>query len=167
MRRLLPVCLLLGACASTDLEAELRRVKMERDQAVLEAQRAKLEAEQATLDAEKKQMQAIEAINQAKAECKEQKAAAPDPASLPATVVQGKFKFKGGKPAEVTMHVAGMGIDESFTSDAKGRIAIELPVGSYSMSLKAKGYRDKMSTLEVPAKGEGERYEFSETLVRK
>jgi multidrug efflux pump subunit AcrA (membrane-fusion protein) len=166
MRRLIPICVVFFGCASTDLEAELRRVKLERDQAVLEAQRARLTGDQAKLDAQRTQMLAAQELARAKSACKEEPPP-PDPATLPATVVQGKFKFKGGKSTVVTMHVAGMGIDESFTSDKKGRIAIELPVGSYSMSLKAKGYREKLTPLDVPAKAEGERYEFTETLDRK
>ena len=98
--------------------------------------------------------------------CAEKAAPAPTPVPDQTTVVQGKFKFSG-KATVVEMHVAGMGIDESFNSNRKGQIAIELPVGSYQVSLQAKGYREKVITLDVPARAEGKRFEFSEKLERK
>jgi hypothetical protein len=155
----LPLALTLAACASTDLEHEVRRARLERDQALVEAQRARIEADRALLEAEKLRMEAERALARPCAE--------PAPPVAPATtIVQGTFDF-AGKPTVVEMHVAGMGIDESFRSDKKGKIAIELPVGTYQLRLHAEGYREKVVTLDVTAPPPGEdRFRFAERLER-
>lgn len=125
------------------------------------------------IEAEKLMLQARELKLQAEmkmqAQCAPKGEAKPkpvDPSTLPLTVLQGEFKFSGGRPTAVSMHVAGMGIDETFKSDSRGRIAVELPAGNYQVSLTAKGYRDRVLSFDLPALPEGKRHKISETLER-
>ncbi len=167
MRKHLALLFVLGpsACASSDLHAELDRARLERDQAKLEAEQARVAAEKAMLEAERVRFAAERQLAQA-SQCPEPTAEPPAPAELETTILQGRFRFAGGKSTVVTMHVAGMGIDESFQSDRKGQIAIELPVGSYQVSLEARGYRDKVITLDVPKLPEKERFRLDTKLER-
>lgn len=165
LRYALPLLVVLPACASTDMQAQLNQARLERDQARLEAEQARVQAEKAMLEAERIKLAAEKQLA-AGTNCETAPEPTPTPVPDKTTVVQGKFKFSG-KATVVQMHVAGMGIDESFNSNRKGQIAIELPVGTYQVSIKAKGYRDKVITLDVPARAEGQRFEFSEKLERK
>jgi hypothetical protein len=155
----------LSACASYEMAAELDQARLERDQAKLEAEKARVEADKAMVEAEKMRMEAEKKLAAAE-NCETTAAAPPPPGPTKTTVVRGQFKF-AGKPAVVSVHVAGMGIDETFQSNAKGQIAIELPVGHYQINLEAKGYRNKVLTVDIPEKAEGERYELKAKLQRK
>lgn len=160
---LLALTLPLGACATYEMAAELDRARLERDQALIEADKARIEADKAMLEAERVRMTAEKQLADA-ANCKAAPAP-PPPGPTKTTIVRGQFKFSG-KPTVVGVHVAGMGIDETFESNARGQIAIELPVGHYQISLEAKGYRDKVLTIDIPDLPKDDSFELDAKLQR-
>jgi hypothetical protein len=162
--RHLPLLLVFAAigCVPPDLQAELDRARIERDQARLEAEQARLDAEKAMLEAERMRLAAEQQLG-AQPACTP--APAPAAAEPKATVVQGRIQFSG-KSTIVSVHVAGMGIDETFESDRKGQVAVLLPVGHYQLRLEAQGYRDKVLTLDVPELPEGQRFDFAARLQK-
>lgn len=166
MRSPLPllIALPLCGCAPYEMAAELDKARLERDQAKLEAEKAHVEADKAMVEAEKLRMEAEKKLAAAE-NCQTEAAPAPAPGPTKTTIVRGQFKFSG-KSTVVSVHVAGMGIDETFHSNPKGQIAIELPVGHYQISLEAKGYRNKVLTVDIPEKAEGERYELKAKLQK-
>jgi hypothetical protein len=76
-------------------------------------------------------------------------------------VFDGTFLGKDGAGIPVEVVLDGMGIQESFFSDATGRIAIALPLGDYKATLKSEGYDAKDITFSVTEQGAI----VSETLV--
>lgn len=67
-------------------------------------------------------------------------------------IMDGTFTGPDGGGVKVSVQITGMGIDEPFESDASGRIAVELPGGEYTATVKAAGYVDK--TLEFTVDGD-------------
>jgi outer membrane protein OmpA-like peptidoglycan-associated protein len=68
-------------------------------------------------------------------------------------VFDGTFLGKDGVGIPVEVALDGMGIQESFFSDATGRIAIALPLGEYKATLKAEGYASKDITFTMTEQG--------------
>jgi hypothetical protein len=58
-------------------------------------------------------------------------------------VFDGTFLGKDGIGLPVSVMLEGMGIQETFESDATGRIAIALPLGEYTATITAAGYEPK------------------------
>jgi outer membrane protein OmpA-like peptidoglycan-associated protein len=75
--------------------------------------------------------------------------------------VDGTFSDDTGKALKISMHVTGNGIDEPFLSNDSGRIAVALPVGTYSAKISAAGYLPKTIPLEVKP---GETLQIAERL---
>jgi hypothetical protein len=68
-------------------------------------------------------------------------------------VFDGTFLGKDGVGIPVEVALDGMGIQESFFSDATGRIAIALPLGEYKATIKSEGYEPKDITFTVTEQG--------------
>jgi outer membrane protein OmpA-like peptidoglycan-associated protein len=76
-------------------------------------------------------------------------------------VFDGTFLGKDGAGIPVEVVLDGMGIQESFFSDATGRIAIALPLGEYKATIKSEGYTAKDVVFTMTEQGAI----VSETLV--
>lgn len=68
-------------------------------------------------------------------------------------VFDGTFLGKDGAGIPVEVALDGMGIQESFFSDATGRIAIALPLGEYKATIKSEGYASKDVTFTMTEQG--------------
>lgn len=68
-------------------------------------------------------------------------------------VFDGTFLGTGGVGIPVEVVLDGMGIQESFFSDATGRIAIALPLGDYKATIKSEGYAPKDVTFSMTEQG--------------
>ncbi|PRQ07365.1 OmpA family protein [Enhygromyxa salina] len=68
-------------------------------------------------------------------------------------VFDGTFMGKDGLGIPVTVALDGMGIQESFESDATGRIAIALPLGEYTATITAAGYEPKTVSFSLTEDG--------------
>jgi outer membrane protein OmpA-like peptidoglycan-associated protein len=68
-------------------------------------------------------------------------------------VFDGTFLGTGGVGIPVEVALDGMGIQESFFSDATGRIAIALPLGDYKATIKSEGYTPKDVTFSMTDQG--------------
>jgi outer membrane protein OmpA-like peptidoglycan-associated protein len=68
-------------------------------------------------------------------------------------VFDGTFLGKDGAGIPVEVALDGMGIQESFFSDATGRIAIALPLGDYKATIKSEGYAAKDVTFTMTDQG--------------
>jgi hypothetical protein len=68
-------------------------------------------------------------------------------------VFDGTFLGTGGVGIPVEVALDGMGIQESFFSDATGRIAIALPLGEYKATIKSEGYAAKDITFSMTEQG--------------
>lgn len=74
----------------------------------------------------------------------------PPPEAGPVSgIMDGTFTDGSGGGVEASIHVTGQGIDEPFNSDPNGRIAVELPGGDYTGTVKADGYKSKEVTFTV------------------
>jgi outer membrane protein OmpA-like peptidoglycan-associated protein len=77
------------------------------------------------------------------------------------SVITGTFKNEQGQGVAGSLHVTGMGVDEPFTVDANGQMAVELQAGEYSATFKAEGYADKTITIVST----GQPVSFEETVA--
>jgi outer membrane protein OmpA-like peptidoglycan-associated protein len=78
-----------------------------------------------------------------------------------APTFDGTFLNDKAEPIAVSVAVDGMGIQESFQSDAAGRIAIELPLGEYKATISAEGYAPREVGFTMTEQG----VTMTETLV--
>jgi predicted metalloprotease with PDZ domain len=141
---------------------ELERTRVELQKSQLTAAQAQTETVRHRLEAERAQFAAQQMAGQLRT-CRTETTppptatapakAAPPPVAAGTGIVQGRFRFTA-QPRKVELRVQGMGVDEKFSSDDKGRVALELPVGSYQATLKAKGYRAKVIQFDVGSERE-------------
>ncbi len=177
------VCIggLTGGCAN-HMQLELDRTRLALQRAQTEAAGARADAERSRLEADRARINAHHMIGQANDRCRLEgaervylpvpqdppaappavdpalggnaKADAPPTDGRKETVMQGRFTFSDAEPTVVTVHLIGMGLDENFKSDAKGRIAVMLPVGAYSATLTAKGFKKRKIKFTLEGKEE-------------
>lgn len=68
-------------------------------------------------------------------------------------VFDGTFTGPDGAGIQVSVALDGMGIQQSFDSDASGRIAVALPLGEYKATVTADGMAPKEITFTVTEDG--------------
>jgi hypothetical protein len=122
------------------MEVELEKAKYELHQARTELERLKTENQRAIAAAQEYADKALR--------CEASQGYPAEPAEVITAVMRADFEFEGD-PVVVTVHIVGNGVDESFQSDDKGRIAVELPVGSYQAELLAPGYTQQRIQFDV------------------
>jgi outer membrane protein OmpA-like peptidoglycan-associated protein len=79
----------------------------------------------------------------------------------PSGIVQGAVTDPSGAAVQFSMRVVGQGVDQSFDSTPGGLIALQLPVGEYTGTITAPGFKTKNTTFTVSAGGE---LQLSETV---
>jgi hypothetical protein len=139
--------LISSGCAA-ELEQQLETTRVERDASRLEAEQATAHAARARLEAD--QARAVAAtLAEDNAALREQNESLASRAAPASGLFQGRFRF-AGRVGRVEVTIRGGAIDETFTSDDKGRIAVELPAGKYSATAVAKGHAPLEFEFVIP-----------------